>query len=166
MHKPTQQPETCRLESPSTQSTRISREKHTLDRSRVRFWHFDRKVPATYLPLFENEPTKTPRKTASRVCQVESTFLSKKTKQWKVQTAQKTRRNSPLGHARLESVPSNHRDPVTRFCGGNRPDCIISFTLHHSKFTIYLTPTTHGYFRPKKVRAREGGPSQVFHKYL
>jgi hypothetical protein len=116
MHKPTQQPETCTVESPSAQSTSISREKHTLDSNSVRFGRSNRKVPATYFPLFEIEPTKTPRKTASRVHRVESTCISKKIRQWKVQTAQKTRPNSPLGHARLESAPSNHRDPVNRFC--------------------------------------------------
>jgi hypothetical protein len=119
MHKPTQQPETCRLESASTPAMCFLREKHTFDHGCLRFGRSDRKVPATYFPLFENEPTKTPRKTASRVRQLESTCIPKKTNEWKVQTAQKTRPNSPLGHARLESVPSNHRDPVNRSCGSD-----------------------------------------------
>ena len=116
MHKATQQLETCILESASTPAMRFSREKRTFDHNRVRFWHFDRKVPATYFPLFEIEREKTSRKTASRLRRVESTFHSKKSKRWKVQKAQKTSPNSPLGPTRLESVPSNHPEPVTRFC--------------------------------------------------
>jgi hypothetical protein len=117
MHKPTQQPETCRLESPSTQSMRFSREKHTLDRSRVRFQRFNRKVPATYFPLFEIDREKTPRKTASRVRRVESTFHSKKSNEWKVQTAQNPNRNSQMTISLSEASPTlrlrtrlNHKD--------------------------------------------------------
>jgi hypothetical protein len=129
---------------------RFRREKHPLDQGRVRFSLPNRKVPATYFPLLRSEPTKTPRKTASRVRQVESTFLSKRTKQWKVQTAQKTRRNSSVGRGRLESVPYNHRDPVNRFCTTYCPNYILSFTLHYSKFAIYLISTTCGDLQQKK----------------
>jgi hypothetical protein len=166
MHKPTPSRARSKLESVSTPSTRFFREKHAFDRNRVRFWRFDRKVPAAYFPLFRCEPAKSPRKTALCFGQVESTFLSKKTKQWKVQTAQETRRNAPAGHARSESVRSSHCDPVNRSCATYCPDCILSFTLHCSKFTIYVLSTTCGYFWPKKVRAMCGGPSQVLHKYL
>ena len=123
MHKPTQQPETCTLESPSAQATSISREKHTLDHSRVRFSHSNWKVPAAYFPLLRNEPTKTPRKTASRVHRVESTCISKKIKQWKVQTAQKTRRNSPLGHERLESGASSSQPHCEIIWRASSPSC-------------------------------------------
>jgi hypothetical protein len=149
MHKPTQSRVKSRPESASTPSMRFFREIHTRDHSRIRFSHSNGKVPATYFPLLRSEPTKSSRKTALCFGQMESTFLSKKTKQWKVQTSQKTRRNSPLGHACLESVPSHHRDQVTRFCGGNCPDCILSFTLHDSKFTNYLMPTTCGDIQQK-----------------
>jgi hypothetical protein len=103
MHKPTPLTKNRRLESARTPAMCFSREKRTRDSNSVRFGPSDRKVPAAYFPLFGNEPTKTPRKTASRLRRVESTFHSKKTKQWKVQTALKTRPNSPLGPARLES---------------------------------------------------------------
>jgi hypothetical protein len=68
---------------------RFSREKRTFDPNSVRFGHSDRKVPATYFPLFEIDREKTRRKTALCFGKVESTFLSKKTKQWKVQNSQK-----------------------------------------------------------------------------
>ena len=103
MYKPTPSRPKSQLESACTPPICFSREKRTFDPNRVRFWHFDRKVPATYFPLFEIEREKTPRKTTFRLRRVESTFHSKKTKQWKVQTAQKTRPNSPVSHARLES---------------------------------------------------------------
>ena len=103
MRKPTPSRAKSKLESACTLSMRFLREKHSLDHSRVRFWRSDRKVPATYFPLLENNLAKTPRKTASRLHRVESTFHSKKSKEWKVQTAQKTRPNSLLGHACLES---------------------------------------------------------------
>ena len=153
MHKPTQQPETSALESACTPSMCFSREKRTFDHNRVRFGHSDRKVPATYFPLFANEREKTPRKTASRVRQMESTFLSKKTKQWKVQTAQKTRRNSLLGPARLESGGSEPARWPNRVCNTYRPDCTLSFTLHYSKFTIYSLSTPCGDFQQKNRHA-------------
>jgi hypothetical protein len=154
MHNtPPRQPDTHFPASPQYDLCE-SFEKYAL--SAVQPYHFGHpivQVPAAYFPLLRNEPTKSPRKTASRVRQLESTCVPKKTKQWKVQTAQKTRHNLPLSPARLESVPSNHRDQVTRFCTTNCPDCILSFTLHYSKFTIYLLSTTNGYFQPKTLRA-------------
>jgi hypothetical protein len=135
MHKPTPPSKNHRLKSASTLSMRFSREIRTLDYRRVRFAHSDRKVPAAYFPLLRNEPTKTSRKTAHRVRRVESTCLSKKIKQWKVQTAQKTRRNSPSDHARLESGHSNHRNQVTRFCA-----TYVLTTPYLSLFTIRNSP--------------------------
>jgi hypothetical protein len=153
MHKPTPSRVKSRLESASTPAMRFLRKKHTFDPNRVQFWHFGRKVAAIYFPLFEIEAAKMPRKTASRVRRVESTFHSKKTKQWKVQTAQKTRRNSPLGHARLESGGSEPARWPNRVCNTYRPDCILSFTLHYSKFTIYSLSTTCGDIQQKSRHA-------------
>jgi hypothetical protein len=149
MHKPTQPRAKSRLESASTPAMCFLREKHTLDPNRVRFWHFDRKVPATYFPLFEIEREKTPRKTQSRVRRVESTFHSNKSIEWKVQKALKTSRNSPLGHECLESDREKPARWPNRVCNTYRPDCILSFTLHYSKFTIYLMSTTCGDIQQK-----------------
>ena len=116
MHKSTQQPKTCTVESPSVQSVHISREKHILSHRRVRISHSNRKVPASYFPLFENEAAKIPRKTASRVHRVESTCFSKKSNKWKMQRAQNTGRNAYFGHACLENSHSLCNHPLGN-CG-------------------------------------------------
>jgi hypothetical protein len=70
----------------------------------------------------------------------------------------------------LESVPSNHPDPVNRFCATYCPYCTLSFTLHYSKFTIDVMSTTCGDIQQKNRHAIffgvETSMKMTFHSFV
>jgi hypothetical protein len=149
MHKPTPSRVKSKLESVSTPPMCFSREKRTFDHNGVRFGLSNRKVPATYFPLLSSVPAISPRKSAHCFGQVESTFIPKKIREWKVFLV------SP-------GVPDGLKSPVrdlSLLVIGTWSFPLMStdaqyalrqsFTLHYSTFTICFLSTTCGDIQQK-----------------